>query len=94
MRVLLSVHSFCDCSRDVAVATNFVVKFAKLADLTLIQHTSVLKWIGRSHSQFRFHKIKCQLFFHIVQKFAKIQSGNAGVYEVRMCTAGVDHYSG
>ena len=32
-----------DCSRDVAMTTNFVVKFAKMADHTLIRHTGIQK---------------------------------------------------
>jgi len=40
------------------MATNFVAKFAKLANLTLIRHTVVPKWTGGP--QFRFQKIKWQ----------------------------------
>jgi len=38
------------------MATNFVAKFAKLADPALIWHISIIKWI--EGSQFRFQKIK------------------------------------
>jgi len=40
------------------MAINFVTKFAKLADLTLIRNAGVLKRIAGS--QFRFQKIKWQ----------------------------------
>jgi len=43
---------------DIAMATNFVAKFAKLADPTFIRHAGVLKGIAESH--FRFQKIKWQ----------------------------------
>jgi len=46
------------------MATNFMAKFAKLADSTLIRHTGVLKWIRGP--QFRFQNIKWQWFRHIV----------------------------
>jgi len=54
-RFSLSVRSFCDRSRDVAMATNFGAKFDDLVVRTFIRHTSVSKWI--TGSQFRFKKI-------------------------------------
>jgi len=39
----LSVHSFWNRSRDVAMAINLVVKFAKLADPTLIRRIRIPK---------------------------------------------------
>jgi len=42
------------------MATNFVAKFVKLAYLTFIWHTGVLKRIAGS--QFRFQKIKWQCY--------------------------------
>ena len=51
----LSVHSFCGRLRDVAVATNSVAKFAKLANPTRIQHAGVPKRIPGS--QFRFRRL-------------------------------------
>jgi len=52
-------------SRDVAMAINFVAKFAKLADLT-IRHAVVPKRIAGSY--FRFQKITWQSLLYIFLK--------------------------
>ena len=57
-RASLSVHSFCDRSRGVSMTTNFVAKFAKVANPALTRHTGVPKWIGGL--QFRFKDMKWQ----------------------------------
>ena len=53
------IDPFCDRSTDVAMAVNFVAKFATLADHTLIRHIGVLKRI--EGTQFRIQMIKWQL---------------------------------
>jgi len=83
----LIIHSFCNGSRDVAMAINFVDKFAKLIYATFIRRTVVPKRIGGL--RFQFHNIKWQWFLDIVYKFGAIQSSKPGVYGVRICTAGV-----
>ena len=89
---LLSIHPFCDCSRDVAMVAGFVVKFAKLADPIIIWHAGVLKRIAGL--PFRFQKIKWQWFLYIVEKLGEIRFSNPGVYDIRMCTAAsiIHHY--
>jgi len=75
------------------VATDFVAKFAEFANHTVIRQackSGVPKRIAGSH--FRFQKIKWQWFLYIVCKFGEILSSNPGVYDVGMCTAGVDYY--
>ena len=57
----LTIHSSCDRSRDVAMAINYVGKFAKLSNPTLIWHVGVPKRI--TWSQLRCQKIRLNKMF-------------------------------
>jgi len=48
----ICIHSFYDGSRDTAIATNFVAKFAKLANPTPIRHAGIPKRIAGKQFQF------------------------------------------
>jgi len=78
--ISLSVHSFCELLKGLAIASDFVAKFVKLADPTLFRHAGVPKWIAIS--QFRFQHIKWQRFLYILKKFGEIWSSNPEVYDV------------
>jgi len=65
------------------MTTNFVVTFAKLANLTLIRHAGVPERITgfRIVCNFDFRRLN-----DIVQKFGEIRSRNPGIYNVQQAS--------
>jgi len=83
--ISLTFFAFSDRSRDVAIATNFGVKSAKLAfPLSLVE----LAFQNRSEYRNADFKRLTGLY-----KFGELPSSNPGIYEAQMYTAGVDCYS-
>ena len=74
--------SFCDPTRDVAVATNFVAKFAKLSDSIFIRHAGVPKRIAGSQFRFQIVNGNSLISLHHV-KFGEIRSSNNADYDAR-----------
>jgi len=70
------------------MATNFMGKFVKLVDPTLVRHADFPKRIAGSIAIPISEDYMAIIYLHRVKKLMRF--GNSGVHEARMYTAGVD----